>query len=94
MTQYAREKMHYASTIAGMAFANSFLGICHSMAHKLGAAFNIPHGFANAYLISQVIRYNATDCPTKQCAFAQYKFPNAKEKYAQIADELGFRRKQ
>lgn len=84
----AREKMHYASTIAGMAFANSFLGICHSMAHKLGSAFNIPHGIANALLINQVIKFNATDCPTKQCAFPQYKFPNAKAKYAQISDEL------
>jgi acetaldehyde dehydrogenase/alcohol dehydrogenase len=85
----AREKMHYASTIAGMAFANSFLGICHSMAHKLGSAFDIPHGIANALLINQVIKFNATDCPTKQCVFAQYKYPNAKEKYGQIADELG-----
>jgi len=85
----AKEKMHYAATIAGMAFANSFLGICHSMAHKLGAAFNIPHGIANALLINQVIKFNATDCPTKQCAFPQYKFPNAKAKYGQIADELG-----
>lgn len=85
----AKEKMHYASTIAGMAFANSFLGICHSMAHKLGSAFNIPHGIANALLINQVIKFNATDCPTKQCAFPQYKFPNAKAKYGQIADELG-----
>lgn len=85
----AREKMHYASTIAGMAFANSFLGICHSMAHKLGSAFNLPHGLANALLINQVIKYNATDSPTKQCAFAQYKYPNAKEKYGQITDELG-----
>ena len=85
----AREKIHYAATIAGMAFANSFLGICHSMAHKLGAAFNIPHGVANALLINQVIRYNATDCPRKQCIFPQYKFPNAKAKYGQIADELG-----
>lgn len=84
----AKEKMHYASTIAGMAFANAFLGICHSMAHKLGSAFNIPHGIANALLINQVIKFNATDCPTKQCAFPQYKFPNAKAKYAQIADEL------
>jgi len=84
----AREKMHYAGTIAGMAFANSFLGICHSMAHKLGAAFNMPHGVANAVLINQVIKYNATDCPTKQCTFPQYKFPNAKAKYGQIADEL------
>ena len=85
----AREKMHYAATIAGMAFANSFLGLCHSMAHKLGAMFNVPHGVANALLINQVIKYNATDCPKKQCVFPQYKFPNAKAKYGQIADELG-----
>jgi len=85
----AREKMHYAATIAGMAFANSFLGLCHSMAHKLGAMFHIPHGVANALLISQVIKYNSTDCPKKQCIFPQYKFPNAKTKYGQIADELG-----
>lgn len=85
----AREKIHYASTLAGMAFANAFLGICHSLAHKLGAAFNIPHGIANALLLNQVIKFNATDCPTKQCAFSQYKFPNAKAKYGQIADELG-----
>lgn len=85
----AREKVHYASTIAGMAFANSFLGICHSMAHKLGAMFHVPHGMANALLLNQVIRYNATDKPTKQAAFPQYKFPCAKAKYGQIADELG-----
>lgn len=85
----AREKMHYASTLAGMAFANSFLGLCHSMAHKLGAAYNIPHGVANALVICQVIKFNATDCPTKQAIFPQYKFPNAKAKYGQIADELG-----
>ncbi len=85
----AREKMHYAATIAGMAFANSFLGLCHSMAHKLGAMFHVPHGVANALLIRQVIKYNATDCPKKQCTFPQYKFPNAKAKYGQIADELG-----
>lgn len=85
----AREKMHYAATIAGMAFANSFLGLCHSMAHKLGAMFHVPHGVANALLISQVIKYNSTDCPKKQCIFPQYKFPNAKTKYGQIADELG-----
>ena len=84
----AREKMHYAATIAGMAFANSFLGICHSMAHKLGAMYNIPHGVANALLINQVIKFNATDKPKKQCIFPQYKFPNAKAKYGQIADEL------
>ena len=85
----AREKMHYAATIAGMAFANSFLGLCHSMAHKLGAMFHVPHGVANALLIRQVIKYNAVDYPHKQATFPQYKFPNAKEKYAQIADELG-----
>ena len=84
----AREKMHYAATIAGMAFANSFLGLCHSMAHKLGAMFNIPHGVANSLLFRQVIKYNAVDCPTKQCTFPQYKFPDAKKKYGQIADEL------
>lgn len=84
----AREKMHYAATIAGMAFANAFLGLCHSMAHKLGAAFNVPHGVANAMLICQVIRFNATDCPTKQAAFSQYRYPNAKEKYGQIANQL------
>ncbi len=85
----AREKMHYAATIAGMAFANSFLGLCHSMAHKLGAMYHVPHGVANALLICQVIKYNANDKPKKQCTFPQYKFPNAKEKYGQIADELG-----
>ena len=84
----AREKMHYASTLAGMAFANAFLGLCHSMAHKLGSAFNIPHGFANAYILNQIIRFNATDCPQKQCIFPQYKFPDAKKRYGQIADEL------
>ena len=85
----AREKMHYAATIAGMAFANSFLGLCHSMAHKLGAMFHVPHGVANALLFRQVIKYNAVDCPKKQAIFPQYKFPNAKAKYGQIADELG-----
>ena len=84
----AREKMHYAATIAGMAFANSFLGLCHSMAHKLGAMYNIPHGIANALLICQVIRYNATDCPRKQAIFPQYKAPEAKKRYAQVAHVL------
>jgi len=84
----AREKMHYAATIAGMAFANAFLGVCHSMAHKLGAMYNIPHGVANALLICQVIRYNATDCPRKQAVFPQYKAPEAKKRYAQIAHVL------
>ncbi|RUT03079.1 aldehyde-alcohol dehydrogenase [Dulcicalothrix desertica PCC 7102] len=84
----AREKVHYAATIAGMAFANAFLGICHSMAHKLGATFHVPHGLANALIISHVIRYNATDIPFKQAIFPQYKYPHAKERYAQIADYL------
>ena len=85
----AREKMHYAATIAGMSFANAFLGLCHSMAHKLGAMYNIPHGVANALLIRQIIKYNSTDKPTKQAIFPQYKYPNAKTKYGQVADELG-----
>lgn len=89
----ARERMHHAATIAGMAFANAFLGVCHSMAHKLGAAFHIPHGFANALLISQVIRYNATDCPAKQCAFPQYRYPNTKAAYAAFAEGLGLKGK-
>ncbi|MGH1395307.1 MAG: bifunctional acetaldehyde-CoA/alcohol dehydrogenase [Trichormus sp.] len=84
----AREKVHYAATIAGMAFANAFLGICHSMAHKLGATFHVPHGLANALMISHVIRYNATDVPFKQAIFPQYRYPNAKDRYALIADHL------
>ncbi|WP_339390708.1 bifunctional acetaldehyde-CoA/alcohol dehydrogenase [Crocosphaera watsonii] len=84
----AREKVHYAATIAGMAFSNAFLGICHSLAHKLGSTFHVPHGLANALMISHVIRYNSTDAPFKQAIFPQYKFPNAKFRYAQIADYL------
>ncbi len=84
----AREKMAHASTIAGMAFANAFLGVCHSMAHKLGASHHISHGIANALLINEVIRFNADDNPRKQAAFPQYKYPNAKWRYAQIADYL------
>ena len=76
----AREQMHYAASLAGMAFANAFLGICHSMAHKLGAAFNIPHGFANALLICQVVKYNSNEKPTKQGLFPQYKYPHARER--------------
>lgn len=85
----AREKVHYAATMAGMAFANAFLGVCHSMAHKLGSTFHVPHGLANALMISHVIRYNATDVPFKQAIFPQYKYPNAKWRYARIADYLG-----
>ncbi|MCL2746808.1 MAG: bifunctional acetaldehyde-CoA/alcohol dehydrogenase [Coriobacteriia bacterium] len=85
----AREKMANASTIAGMAFANAFLGICHSMAHKLGAFFHLPHGVANALLISEVIRFNATERPQKMGAFSQYEYPKATERYAEIASFLG-----
>jgi acetaldehyde dehydrogenase/alcohol dehydrogenase len=85
----AREKVHYAASIAGMAFANAFLGICHSLAHKLGSAFHVPHGLANALMITHVIRYNATDAPFKQAIFPQYHYPSAKWHYAHIADYLG-----
>jgi len=84
----AREKIHYASTMAGMAFANAFLGICHSMAHKMGSALHLPHGLANALLINEVIKYNATEDPEKMPAFAQYKYPQARERYARIATYL------
>lgn len=85
----AREKMAHASCMAGMAFSNAFLGITHSMAHKLGAFHHLPHGMANSLLMNEVIRFNATDAPTKQAAFAQYKYPNAAWRYARIADHLG-----
>jgi len=84
----AREKMAHASTIAGMAFANAFLGICHSMAHKLGSQHHIAHGVANGLLIDEVIRFNAVDNPRKQAAFPQYKYPNAKWRYIKIANYL------
>lgn len=84
----AREKMAHAASIAGLAFANAFLGICHSMAHKLGAFHHLPHGMANALLINESIKFNAADAPTKQAAFAQYKYPNAAWRYARIADYL------
>ena len=85
---YAREKLHNAATLAGMAFANAFLGVCHSMAHKLGSAHHLPHGVANALLVSQVIRYNSSLNPTKQAAFAQYKYPSVRSRFARIADYL------
>jgi acetaldehyde dehydrogenase/alcohol dehydrogenase len=84
----AREKVHFAATIAGMAFANAFLGICHSLAHQLGATLHLPHGLANALMISHVVRYNATDAPYKQAIFPQYQYPHAKERYGKIADHL------
>ena len=86
----AREKMANASTMAGMAFANAFLGVCHSMAHKLGGMYHVPHGLANAMLICEVIKFNSTDCPTKQGTFPQYKYPHAKAAYANLATYCGF----
>ncbi len=85
----AREKMHYAATLAGMAFANAFLGLCHSMAHKLGGHYHVAHGLANALLLPYVIQYNATEKPTKQGLFPQYRYPFVSQRYAQLADILG-----
>ncbi|MDF7666949.1 bifunctional acetaldehyde-CoA/alcohol dehydrogenase [Orbaceae bacterium ESL0727] len=85
----AREKVHSAATLAGVAFAQAFLGVCHSLAHKLGAAFHVPHGLANAMLICNVVRFNATNKPTKQGTFSQYGHPQAIERYAAIAHHLG-----
>ncbi|MBO5287697.1 MAG: bifunctional acetaldehyde-CoA/alcohol dehydrogenase [Clostridia bacterium] len=87
----AREKMANAATMAGMAFANAFLGVCHSMAHKLGAFHHLPHGVANALMIDEVIRFNATDKPTKMGTFSQYDHPMAISRYAEIADYLGLK---
>ena len=84
----ARENMANAATMAGMAFANAFLGICHSMAHKLGAFHHLPHGVANALLITQVLRFNAAEVPTKMGTFSQYDHPHTLERYAEIADYL------
>ncbi|MFI3166905.1 MAG: bifunctional acetaldehyde-CoA/alcohol dehydrogenase [Bacillota bacterium] len=89
----AREKMANAASMAGMAFANAFLGVCHSMAHKLGAFHHLPHGVANALMINEVIDFNASDCPTKMGAFSQYAFPKTKAKYAEVAVALGVKGK-
>lgn len=88
INEKAREKMAHASTMAGMAFANAFLGVCHAMAHTLSAEHHIKQGIANALLIEEVIRFNAVDNPLKQAAFPQYKYPNAIWRYARIADYL------
>ena len=89
MNEIAREHMFNASAMAGMAFANAFLGLCHSMAHKLGGMYHVPHGLANAFLITYIMRYNAVDCMTKQAAFPQYHYPNAKADYAAVARYIG-----
>ena len=85
----AREQMATASTMAGMAFANAFLGVCHSMAHKLGAYHHIPHGIANALLITDVMRFNAAEVPAKMGTFSQYAYPHCKERYVECANFLG-----
>ena len=85
----AREKMANAATIAGMAFANAFLGVCHSMAHKLGAFHHLPHGVANALMIDEVIRFNMAEAPTKMGTFSQYDHPHTMARYAEVADYLG-----
>ncbi len=89
----AREKMGNAATMAGMAFANAFLGVCHSMAHKLGAFHHLPHGVANALMIDEVIRFNASEQPAKMGTFSQYDHPHAMARYAEVADYLGIKGK-
>ena len=84
----AREKMANAATMAGMAFANAFLGVCHSMAHKLGAFHHLPHGVANALMIEQVLRFNAAEAPAKMGTFPQYDHPHTLARYAEVADYL------
>ena len=85
----AREKMANAATMAGMAFANAFLGVCHSMAHKLGAFHHLPHGVANALMIDEVLRFNASETPAKMGTFSQYDHPHTLARYAEVADYLG-----
>lgn len=89
----AREKMGNAATMAGMAFANAFLGVCHSMAHKLGAFHHLPHGVANALMIDEVLRFNAEEVPTKMGTFPQYGYPHTLARYAEVADYLGIKGK-
>ncbi len=89
----AREKMANAATMAGMAFANAFLGICHSMAHKLGAFHHLPHGVANALMIEEVLRFNAAEAPAKMGTFSQYDHPHTLARYAEVADYLGIKGK-
>ncbi len=89
----ARSKMADASTMAGMAFANAFLGLCHSMAHKLGAYHHLPHGIANALLITDIMRFNAAEVPTKMGTFSQYKYPHTLARYAECARFCGIQGK-
>ena len=89
----AREKMGNAATMAGMAFANAFLGVCHSMAHKLGAFHHLPHGVANALMINHVLRFNAEEVPSKMGTFSQYAYPHTLARYAEVADYLGIKGK-
>ena len=89
----AREKMANASTMAGMAFANAFLGVCHSMAHKLGAFHHLPHGIANALMIDEVMRFNASETPAKMGTFPQYDHPHTLARYAEVASALGIKGK-
>ena len=89
----AREKMAHAATMAGMAFANAFLGVCHSMAHKLGAFHHLPHGVANALMIDEVLRFNAEEVPAKMGTFPQYDHPHTLARYAEVADYLGIKGK-
>ncbi|MBR6761321.1 MAG: bifunctional acetaldehyde-CoA/alcohol dehydrogenase [Oscillospiraceae bacterium] len=89
----AREKMANAATMAGMAFANAFLGVCHSMAHKLGAFHHLPHGIANALMLEQVLRFNANEVPPKMGTFSQYDHPHTLARYAEVADALGLKGK-
>ena len=89
----AREKMANAATMAGMAFANAFLGVCHSMAHKLGAFHHLPHGVANALMIDEVIRFNAAEVPAKMGTFPQYDHPHTLARYAEVAEALGLKGK-
>ena len=89
----AREQMAHAATMAGMAFANAFLGVCHSMAHKLGAFHHLPHGVANALMLEQVIRFNSAEVPTKMGTFPQYDHPHTMARYAEVADYLGIKGK-
>ena len=89
----AREKMANAATMAGMAFANAFLGVCHSMAHKLGAFHHLPHGVANALMIEEVLRFNASETPVKMGTFPQYDHPHTLARYAEVADYLGIKGK-